>query len=203
MLLVGAAGLSAYLTILLYPRYVSSFVSMFLLALCVLLVGGDAGSFEADLPRRTRSALFVLMIVACILGPVVRPRESYLDPIQHIKRNEFFWNDDEWKTAQYLLQTGARPGEKVAVIKSDFLCDWAYLARLRIVGQVGGEWLNPRVDEPSIFWHAGQEKQRQILEILHNSGTQLVVGFEKPADVTPEGWEVVPGTGIWIYRQFK
>ena len=203
MLVLAGAGLSAYLAILLYPRYISSFVCIFLLSLCALFVGGDADAFAADLPRMKRTGLFVLMLLACILVPVARPLESYLDPIQHIRRNEFFWNDDEWKTAQYLLQTGAHPGENVAVIKNDFFCEWAYLAHLRIVGQVGGEWLNPRVDETGIFWHADPEKQRQILEIFHNSGAQLVVGFERPAGVTANGWEMVPGTGIWIYRQFK
>ena len=203
MLAASLAGLSAYLAILVYPRYIASFVGLFLLALCVLLVGRDAESLEADVPRRLQTALLVLLLIACIAGPIMKPRESYLDPVGHIERHEFFWNSDQWKAGQYLILTGARPGEKVAAIADNFICSWAYIAHLKIVGQLGGETLSPQPNDLGIFWHASQEKQRQILETLHGSGAQLVIALEKPPDATATGWEMVPGTGIWIFRRFR
>jgi hypothetical protein len=203
VLVVSLAGFSAYMAIIVYPRYIASFTSLFLLIPCMMLFAGDATSLDEDIKPRTRNLLFVFMLIGCVLLPIVRPREAYLDPVAHIRHHEFFWNDPEWRTAQYLLQNGAQPGEMVGVVKSDFLCGWAYLPHVRIIGQVGGEWLHPRIDETGIFWRLSPESQKKVLGMLHEAGAQVIVGFEKPADVTPVGWENVPGTDIWVYSRFN
>ena len=200
MLLVGFAGFGAYLTILIYPRYIASFVSLVFLFLCLSIFAGDSALFAAEFAVPSRIAIFALMLIACILDPIARPREPLLDPVAHLRHHQFFWNDPEWLTARYLAHSGVQPGEHVAVIKSDFFTGWAYLDHLHIVGQVGGEWLEPRIDETGIFWRSKPDKQLQILNALHNGGAELVVGFEKPSDVKLEGWENVPRTNVWIYR---
>jgi hypothetical protein len=204
MLAVSFAGFGAYLLISFEPRYLASFISLLFLVFCVMLFTGDASSINAEVPPRARASLFALMLIACILDPIVRPRDLNLDPVANLRHHQFFWNAPEWLTAKYLAKSGVQPGERVAVVKGNFLCGWAYLAHLSIIGQVGGEWLNPRVDETGIFWHSSTEKQAQVLNALHSAGAKLVVGFEKPADVTVgRGWENVPGTNVWVFRQFQ
>ena len=196
-------GMTIYVLVYLQPRHVASFVALVLLALCLCLVGGDDAAFDRALPARLRTVLLVLLFGAWVTTAAEPTGLDDVKPFEHLAKRQMFYNSDQLKVGQYLSQTGAQPGDKVAWLADYFEithCTWAYVDHLRIIGEIGGELLDPPRDELGAFWRSAPEERRRMLEVFHHAGARLVVALRMPSYADPTGWERVPGTGIWVYR---
>jgi 4-amino-4-deoxy-L-arabinose transferase-like glycosyltransferase len=196
-------GLTIYVLVYLQPRHVASFVSLTLLALCMGFVEADDAALDRRLPARWRAAWLALLAVAWIATVATHPGEESVNPLAHPGRLVTFQESDQWKAGQYLLKTGLHPGDKVAWIADYWELThytWAYIAHLKLIGQVGGEMLEPQRDDLGVFWHSGPEERRRMLEVFHLAGARLVLALRMPAYADTSGWERVPETNMWVYR---
>jgi hypothetical protein len=195
--------MTIYVLVYLQPRHVASFVALVLLALCLGLVGGDEAAFDRALPGRLRAALLVLLMGAWVATAAEPTGLDDVKPFQHLAKQETFYNSDQLKMGQYLLQTGLFPGDKVAWVADYYEithCTWAYVDNLRIIGEIGGELLDPSRDELGAFWRSAPEERKRMLEVFHHAGARVVVALQMPSYADPTGWERVPDTGMWVYR---
>jgi len=196
-------GLTIYVLVYLQPRHVASFVALVLLGLCLGVVGTDDGAFDRAIPPRLRAGLLAILLAAWVATAAEPTGLDDVKPVEHLAKQKTFYNSDQSKTAQYLLQTGLHPGDKVAWVADYFEithCTWAYIDHLKIVGEIGGELLDPPRDELGAFWRSAPEERKRMLEIFHHAGARLVVALTMPSYADPSGWERVPDTDMWVYR---
>ena len=200
---VAILGLTIYVLVYLQPRHITSFVTLLLFTLCLALVGSDGGAFELAFPPKLRAAILTLLMGAWVANVASQRGNPDVLPFDHLANHQSMLNSTQWKAGRYLLQTGLRPGDKVAWIANSYesnLCTWAYMDHLRIVGGVGGELLDPPQDDIGEFWQLTPAQRRQKLEIFHQAGARLVLALDTPKDTDITGWESIPGTGYLAYR---
>jgi hypothetical protein len=203
--LVAAAilGITIYVLVYLQPRHIASFIGLVLFSLCLALVGSDAGAFERAFPPKLRAAILVLLLGVWIVNVAAQRGNPDILPFDHLASQQTFLNSSQWKAGRYLLQTGLHPGDKVAWIAGYAeitQCTWAYMDHLRIIGEIGGEPLEPPHDDLAEFWQLTSAERRQKLEIFHQAGARLVLALDTPKNTDLTGWENIPGTGYLIYR---
>jgi hypothetical protein len=200
---VAVVGIGLYLAVWVEDRYISSFFAMLLLVALFKVMQAGREPLVTGYPVRNAGALLAILALGCLGTLVLSSRDEYRDVVGHFRRHETFKNDPQWAAGLYLQQIGLQPGDGVAVI-ADLLsasqANWAYMDRLRIVGQLHGE--NPpfATDDFDVFWSSGAERQREILGMFQQAGAKLVFAEAKPAGVDAPGWTAVPGTAYWIFK---
>ena len=203
LLLLSSAGIGMYLLVWLEARYIASFEALILLVLLVKLMTEKRDSLPLMSPLRRGALYLVIMAAGCVGTLLATEHDEDRNVLGNALHHETFRNSDQWRAGMYLKQTEMAPGNQVAVI-SDLLnasrCTWAYVADLRIIGELNGDLPPYASDDFDVFWHASPAEQRRILELFHQAGAKLVFAQSKPDDVVAPGWTSIPGTKFWIYR---
>jgi hypothetical protein len=196
---ISTCGIGAYLLVVLEYRYISSFVAMLLLVLLLVIANGP----ERVEGMRRRATLGWILLAGCALNLLANEKDQVRDVVGNTLHHRLFYTQDQWIAGEYLAQTGLRAGDKVAIVSGlvdATMSTWAYMDRLQIVGILGGSLLETQHVDFDLFWSANPEKQREYLEYFHAAGARAVVAVAKPDGVNAPGWEMVPGTGFWVYR---
>ena len=203
LLLLSGAGFAMYLLVWLEARYVASFEALILLVLLVKLMTEKRVSLPLMSPLR-RGALYLTIIAAGCAGTLLATQHDEDRNVWgNLVHHETYSNSDQWRAGMYLKQIGMAPGDQVAVI-SDLLnasrCTWAYVADLKIIGELNGDLAPYASDDFDVFWHAAPAEQHRILEMFHQAGAKMVFAQSRPDDAPASGWASIPGTKFWIYR---
>jgi 4-amino-4-deoxy-L-arabinose transferase-like glycosyltransferase len=166
LVILGVAAVAMYATIFLESRYVAPFI--------VMLWFGALLVLEPLLLAPWRRGLFFGATVVLLLGtlPALTPSLGALSPTHRNAHGE---------EATFLLSSGLRPGDRVAVIGDGIFAYWARLARLRIVGEVPSR---STLD----FWSGSPETRHGILEAFQRAGAVAVIADYVPSGIEGDGW---------------
>lgn len=195
LLLIASGGIAIYLLVWVEPRYVASFVALWLLVLLYLVLAEVPHESLAQPHLRSDTALLWMLLAACCGTLIANQHDQDRDVLGHARRGEFFYNYDQWKAGIYLQKIGLRRGDKVAVMADVLIATrstWAYIDHMEIVGLLDGA--------PDEFWQSNPGDQQRILAHFQSAGASLVFAMHKPEGVEGKGWEPIPETDFWFYR---
>jgi 4-amino-4-deoxy-L-arabinose transferase-like glycosyltransferase len=172
LLLPAVAALGMYALVHVEGRYVGPFV--------VLLWGVLFSS--VTLPdRRQSSTLFrhvLIAITITIAAVLIIPvgREAYRAGRDLINRNEasasvIWMAPTQWQVAEYLSQSGIRPGDKVASIASPGWNHWARLAQVRVIAEI---------PDPARFWESNTVVRERAMKTFASIGAKAIVATPLP-----------------------
>ncbi|MFT4114977.1 hypothetical protein [Silvibacterium sp.] len=200
--LAGVVGILLYVQVHLEDRYLGSFLNV----LC--LTPFAAAALYARLPAaRVRTLVCVVLGVGAALNLAIVDR----DVLDHLRHRYTYAQNPQWRLGLGLARLGLAPGDRVAVVGGpNAQCTWAYVARVRIVAELGGDPYDqlhpsghPTDQEIHQFWSAAPEDQRRILGLFRQAGAVAVIAPVTAADHAPAkqagGWHPVPGTNSWVY----
>lgn len=170
----GLAAIAMYASVFLEPRYVAPFVVMMWVGLLLVL--------EPLMPANWRRGFFggaaVVLFASTI--PNLSPSVGALLPG---KANA------HWEDARFVLGSGVRPGDRIAVIGDGTFAYWARLARVRIVAEV------PPGSAPE-FFAASQARRDSLLQLLRASGVQAIVSLGPWRVARNLGWQMNSRLGV-------
>jgi hypothetical protein len=185
LIIVPCIGMGAYLPLFENDRYLGGFVLvLFLTLLAAVRLRPNAEGFAG----KVTVAVFLTMTLATA-DYTVRVATHHL-AISGSGPNSTI---PDITASEELLQTGLRPGDKVAVIMDGTGAFWAHLAKLRIVAEIMNTGHGSRE-----FWEASQQAQEQVYGDFARAHAKLVVAY-CPATL-PEAWEQMQGTP-YCYHQ--
>lgn len=151
-------------------RFIGAFV-------CLLsLVGFSAVRLTAQ--DGNRKLIAALVIATCLSTVGLSARYTLLDMSRTKTAGPIYW-----KAAQGLLQSGVKPGDKIAVIGNQPWAETftARLARTQIIGQVS---------QRDAFWKASPSVQSDVIDSLRSAGAKAILTLP---DLTlsnpPEPWQ--------------
>jgi hypothetical protein len=189
---VGIVGL--YLLLVLQTRYVAA-----VFPLLVMLLVSTLRVRTPDCARVVGALLVALFVLGVALqcGPrLARAAATIISSNGDVR-------DDRWIVAEEFRRVGVKPETPVAAIDQQdddglwpqaILCDWARLARVRVVGEVR----NTR-DEQSQFWRLSSNRQNEALQALRRAGARIAVATGVPAWADTTGWARIRRTDYY-YR---
>jgi hypothetical protein len=198
--LAALLGIVLYVQVHLEDRYLGSFLTI----LCLVPFAVTA-EFKTLPSRKTQVQIFVVLALGASLNYAFVDRDIF----SHMRHHYTYAENPQWKLGMGLQRIGLKPGDEVAVVGGpNASCTWAYVARVRIVAELGGDPYDqlhpiagPANQEVGQFWHGSPVLQEKILNLFHDAGAVAAVASDKPADVTtPPGWQHVDGTDSWVYR---
>lgn len=201
--LAALLGILLYVQVHLEDRYLGGFLTVLCLAPFV------AAMLYGRLPR---AGLGVAVCAVMGLGAVLNCVLVDRDVLIHLRHHFTYARDPQWILGTDLPRMGLHPGEAVGVVGGpNAQCTWAYIARVRIVAELGGgpydqlhPYTGPAEPEVHAFWSAPPAEQRHILALFYQAGAAAVVApitpSDKPPTQTEPGWQHAPGTDSWVYR---
>jgi len=99
--------------------------------------------------------------------------------------------DRHWKTAEQMLRSGLRQGDRVAVIGAGSAdMAWARLARAKVAAQI-------RLAEAGDYWAAPAERRQQVRRILEKENVRAVVAVKPEGPPLDQPWQHIAGTSYW------
>ena len=168
LIVLGGAGLAMYATIFLETRYIAAFVVMLWFGVLLLL-----GPF---VPSAWRRGLFFGAAVVLLLETI----PSLTPKIQALSLN---YRNQHWEDAVFVLRSGVRAGDSIAVIGDGMFAYWARLARVRVVAEIPSA-------ASTEFWATPPDGKRRVLEKLRGAGAVALVASGVPAGGGAEHWRV-------------
>jgi hypothetical protein len=170
LIVPGMAALVMYATVLLDSRYVAPFVVMVWVGVLLTL--------EPFTPSHYRRGLWVgaatVLTIAALSN--LAPRLRALLPGRRDPQGEY---------AAFVLQSGVRPGDALALIGDGQYAYWARLARVRLVAEVPSR----AADD---FWTTGTERQDALFDAFRRAGAVAVVAPNAPPGLDSLGWLRLP-----------
>ena len=151
-------------------------------------------------PALNSRRLFLTLVMGLYLASGVAELYRYDGwAIKAALQRRDFHRDPQWKLAAALGSYGLREGDAVAVIggrDANFICSWAYVARLRIVAEFGAlpwrvePWDRWPLDRPRdeaadqdwgrVFWSLPAEQRQRAVEAFQRAGAQAIVCSRRP-----------------------
>jgi len=188
-------GVVLYLQVHLEGRYIAPFVTI--LAVVPFLAAASAS------PRTRTLALAVLLAGTAVNLARQLDQTAFraLHPSVVIGDNQA-----QWAIAQYLTQSGLKPGDRVASVTTlnDIRCTWAYAARLHIVAAIGNDAYSQdpaQYEDFQLFW-TDPDIQADVLRLFRKQGAVAVivprVSFLNPP--LNSSWQSIPNTYAWVLR---
>jgi len=191
----GAVALLMFALIHVEPRFLGGWlVMLFAGAVCASSLPAASGT------RR---------VVACIgLAALITAGASLL-----VQTTREAWGNDHTAgrsprnaiIADFLLNNGLHPGDRVAVIGYGTETYWAHLARLHVVAEIPAHITSHQTRPALDFWESGPERQQKALSILEQTGADAVVAGSQLSlegsvpSVVPAPWKRVTGTDAYVY----
>jgi len=185
--LFAAAAVGLFLPMHLEGRYIAP-------ALAVLLALPLAGLLMhmQELSAGRRNAMFAVFLVAELLEAGISERYNF----RRLTGRDVTDEAAEWQAAGLLKQAGLGAHPRIGVIgwEPNVHCDWAYMAGLRITGEIA------TVEDWKQFWELSPGRQQQVLDRFRSTGASAVVVWNKPDSPAAPGWERLGNLPIWLYR---
>ena len=181
LLIPAAAGLGAFLLLIVEGRYVGPFV--------LLLWLGILSGLRLPNTEESRKLVVssVLAIVITTGAPVVSSTIFDWSGARHK-------GPVDWEVARALNQIGIQPGDKVAFIRrspwGDFF--WARLARIQIIAEVPP-------DDADKFWATTPSAQTDIIEAIAKTGVKAIITSAKPPCAHGAAWQRLGGTDNYAH----
>jgi len=183
----AAAATALFLPVHLEGRYIAP-------ALAVLVAVPLVGLLirASDLSAGRRNALLAISLVGALLEAGVSERYNLRRLIGRDRTDEAA----EWQAAGLLKQAGLGTHPRIGVIgwEPNVHCDWAYMAGLRITGEIA------TAEDWKQFWELSPQMQQQVLERFRLTGASTVVVWNKPDSRVAPGWERLGNLPVWLYR---
>lgn len=185
--LFAAAAVALFLPVHLEGRYIAP-------ALAVLIVVPLVGMLMRlpELSSRSRNAIVSIFLLGALLEAAVSERFN----LRRLSGHDTTDEAAEWQAAGLLKQAGLGAQPRIGVIgwEPNVHCDWAYMAGLRITGEIATaqDWKQ--------FWDLSPQSQQQVLERFRSTGASAVVVWNKPDSPTVTGWERLGNLPVWLYR---
>ena len=170
---IALLGFAMYLPVHLEGRYLAGF--LLLLGLC-----GLAASGEALTPMRFRVALTLILLGAA--GDLIRTQR----PVWHnLRVHRRPIDNTEWRMGNAVLAQALPAEAPVGVIAwtPNLHCDWAYIAHVRIVSEIGNG------KDFDAFWQLPDTQQATTLAAFRKSGAVAVFVNGMPAGAHATGWK--------------
>jgi hypothetical protein len=183
LLVLGAAGLCAYLLVSIEPRYLAPFI---LLVLISFFPGMHSHTSSLMTRRNTNATLAVAAAVILLTAFFVVHRATL--PVL----KDFGGVHDQ--AAEALGRAGIRPGDDVGIIGSgsDQMI-FARLARVKIIAQMLPEDSND-------FWLAPDPKQKeQVYKAFSRDGAKAVVTDEQLPSAGFADWQRLGDTPYYVH----
>jgi len=185
--LFAAASVALFLPVHLEGRYVAP-------GLAVLAVVPFVGLLlrVPEISSGRCRAILAIFLVGALLEAGVSERYNLRRLTGRFTTDEA----TEWQAATLLTQArlGAHPRIGVIGWEPNVHCDWAYMAGLRITGEIA------TAQDWEQFWHLSPAGQTQVLERFRKTGASAVVVWNKPDTATVSGWERLGNLPVWMYR---
>jgi len=168
LIVPGAAAIAMYASIFLETRYIAPFL--------VMLWFGALAVLQPFMPPAWRRGLFIgaAVVLLLITLPGLTPSLRVLSP----RYRNVHGND-----AAFVLRSGVRPGDGIAIVGDGVFAYWPRLARVRIVAEVPSH-------ASGDFWSGDPGQQRALLEKLRLAGAVAVVTRGLPTKARIPGWQV-------------
>jgi len=180
LLLSGSATVT-YLLVHVEDRYLGGILLVLsLLPLTVLL----------DPTLSSRRSFLAFVVALYLLCGLLELEHNCGATLQAALHRRDFHRDPQWKLAAALASDGFRPGDTVALVGSgepNFLCSWAYLARIRLVAEFGSlpwriePWTVRRLTTPRrgadndsgiAFWNLPPEQRERVIRAFQGTGAR-------------------------------
>lgn len=194
-------AVAIYLLVHVEPRYVVGFfLVLYIVPFLAFARGGKLPS------SKSQAWALAVLAVGVVLNLAIVDRAAF----ENVARGDYYTDNPEWVLAGYLRQQGFKPGEKVAAVGGpNAYCEWAYLDRLRIVAEMGGNPYDQRHPEKTSlqattsqireFWDDPALRQ-QVLEHFRQAGAAAVIAPAKPVGLKVAGWTQAPLGKVWVYQ---
>jgi hypothetical protein len=164
----GIIAIAMYASLHIQGRYIGPFI--------IFVWLGALLAVEPSLGTTWRRGLFAALASVVLLQtlPQLAPSPRAVLPG---RRNA------TWEEARFVLATGVRSGEAVALIGDGIYEYWARLARVRIVAEVPAR-------AAGAFWSLDEEQRASILRSLKRAGVTALVSRGAPPTGTKGDWRV-------------
>lgn len=172
---------ASYAILLVELRYVAPFV----LLLWVAAFSGLLRTLRG-VPNR---ALAAVVLAAVSVTGLRIAKLSVSDLLTSLSRQR----NEDWEVSEALHAVGIQPGDKVSSLSRGAEAHWARLAGVRIVSEI------PLGNE-SVFWSAGPDEKRKVLNVFASTGAAAVVTRNAPIGAACEGWISLGNTAFYAYR---
>lgn len=169
LLIPAAAALAMFAAVLVEVRYVSAAIAVLWLAMLV----------DVRLRPRVVAGVLIAVLVAALGAP--ENRSELVAVVQGAPPEDF-------QLAQFLAQSGVKPGDRVAFAGPGFMCYWARLAKVHLVAEA---------EEADELWNADDEARRAAEAALWRYGVRAFVATDAPEDAGP-CWRRVGGTSYSV-----
>jgi hypothetical protein len=136
---------------------------------------GVLWSLEPLIPASWRRGLFtaLALVVTIATIPALAPRLGALNPGSR---------NGHWDDASFVLGSGVRPGDRVAIIGNGVFAYWARLARVRIIAEA------PSSSTRS-FWASDADERAGVLMRFRQAGATAVIATDSQVTPSPR-WRV-------------
>ena len=170
LILPGLAALVMYASVFFDTRYVAAFVVMVWVGVLLTL--------EPFTPVAWRRGLWLGAAVVLLAStlPSLTPRLRALLPRAGNSLGNY---------ASFLLESGLRPGDEVAIIGDGHYAVWARLARIRFVAEIPSR-------SAAGYWRSGRDEQAALVEKFRQAGAVAIVAVDAPSGLESFGWRRSP-----------
>lgn len=185
--LFAAGAVALFLPVHLEGRYIAP-------ALAVLVAVPLTGLLlrTPELSAGRRNAILAILVVGALLEAGVSERYN----LRRLSGREATDEATEWQAANMLKQAGLGERPRIGVVswEPNVHCDWAYMAGLRITGEIA------TAEDWKQFWELSPQMQQQVLERFRSTGASAAVVWNKPDSAAASGWERLGNLPVWLYR---
>ena len=181
---IGLLGFAIYLPVHLEGRYLAGF--LLLLGLCGL-------ASAPDLLSSLQERVVIALVLLGLAGDLLHTQR----PVWHnLAARRAPQNNVEWQMGEAVAAQGFPQGAPVGVIAwtPNLHCDWAYIAHVRIVSEIGTG------QDFAEFWKQAPAAQEHTMDAFRRSGAVAVFVNSKPEGAGSAQWQQLNGTPMWMYR---
>lgn len=176
------AAVGMYSLVHIEPRFLGGFV--------VLLVIGALGSLRPQQPSQADWFAMTTLVLSYLAAAAVCVDAAYL--ARGMALGERAGTHSQWEIADSLQREyELQPGMEVGVIGNAFICDWARIARLRIIAQV-------EPAEVDRFWKAEDTQQQRVAEAFRQAGAKALIAPSASGISAP--WQRIRNSNYWILK---
>jgi hypothetical protein len=204
----AVAGLGMYALVHVEPRYVGAYFTVLAITACFSLRVAR-GSASRRLVTAVAALLFTLWLApSCYAAARLLPTLlSGQDP-----QGEIF----QWRIAEALRRSNARPGDQFGFIGEEFRFHWARMVGARVVAEIR----QLRVPEREViyadakevraaaaavprdvdtFWEGDTRLRMRAIDALRSAGASAIVADRVPDSAIAEGWVRIKDTKYGVY----